>query len=317
MLFWKKKPPEAPEPEKEPEPAMPEKPETQLEKWNKRLTAYTQLANGVSVDAKGKPVLDERTQKYFADLAALDKDQNDFKVFVGGQLPLDKALLICESGALPWWVIKTGRAYCGDIEGLKKIHDRIDVLKAQQPNPSSMMTWVCYPHSLVDGYSNKLTNHLIDAVFDMGADVNHDNGTWLEKAMRCMNETGVKCFISRGADAAVVTRVLAALRDEKDHSQVKIVEDALRCTTLSGKIDDQILLQATFSPEGTTLKSYFNFATRRVQEVHVQPGRPDGAMVSLRFEDYDGGAIEDAQKALKKLGGKPTPYVRPGSTGFG
>ncbi|MEZ0260239.1 MAG: hypothetical protein ACAH80_04475 [Alphaproteobacteria bacterium] len=317
MWLRKKKTVEIPEPDEEPEPAMPERPETPLEKWNKRLAAYQQLAAGVSVDDKGKPVVPEDARKAFTDLGALDKDQADFKVFIGAQLALDKALLLCEAGALHWWIVKTGRAYAGDIEGLQKVHDRIEALKLQQPSANSMMTWVCYPHAVVEGYSNKLTNTLLDTVFAMGADVNHDKGSWLEKAMRSLNATGVGCFVAHGADATTVARVYLDLQ-QNNSSQAKVVEEALRGMTLDGRVDDQTLLRATFSPDGATLKTYFNFAQRRVQEVTVQPLAKDVAvaMTSASFKDYDSGAVDAAQKALEKLGGKPKPYRHAGNFGM-
>lgn len=288
-----------------------------LDEWNEKLAPYQKLAGRITVDDSGKAVIPDDVHKAFKDLGDLGKEHNEFKLFVGAQIDLDAGLHLARAGILPWWLLHTGHAFTGDLAGLRRVND--EMLKAghQQINCNATLTWLCYSNALVEGYNNKIIVGVLQQLVDWGADPNYDNGSWLEKGMRGgLNKDGLAPLINGGADAATVIRVLEDLR-KNGKSQAAVVEEAVRGKTLTGKVDDQILLQATFSPDGATLKSYFNFASRRVQEVNVQPGLAESPMASIRFEDYDSGAIDAAQKALEKKGGKPKPFRHAGNFGLG
>lgn len=314
MLWSRKKTIITSQNKEEPEDAMPEKQPTELDKWNAKLAGYQKLAARVTADANGKPEVPEDVRAAFRALTDLPESENNFKVFVGAQIDVDKGILLAQSGAMAWWHLHTGRAFAGDLDGLRRVNDAL-TKAGHKVSHSSALSWVSHGYSLVEGYKNKITVGVLQQLVDWGADVNHDNGSWLGKAMRSLNEKGIAPFMTGGADAGHVLRNLEELSAE-DEAQCRLMKGVLRGMTLDGKVDDQTLLKATFSPDGAVLKTYFNFAARRVQEVHMSVGK-DSAMATAHFRDYDSGAIEAAQKALQKLGGKPTPYTRPDSLGFG
>jgi hypothetical protein len=295
---------------------MPTPAKKPLDEWNEKLEAYKKLAGRITV-AEGKTDIPDDVRKVFKALADLEQSHNEFKLFIAAQIDLDAGLHLTRAGIMPWWHLHTGHAFIGDLAGMRRVND--EVLKAghQQINCNATLTWLSYSNSLVEGYSNKITVGVLQQLMDWGADPNYQNGTWLEKGLRGgLNKDGLAPLINAGADATTVTRVLDDLR-KAGKSQAAVVEEAVRGKTLTGKVDDQILLQATFSPDGVTLKSYFNFSSRRVQESHVQPGQDPGPLLSIPFDDYDSGAVDAAQKALEKKGGKPTPYRHGGNFGLG
>jgi hypothetical protein len=297
------------------EPPMPTPEKKPLDEWNEKLEAYKKLAGRITV-ADGKPEIPEDVRKAFKDLGDLGKDHNEFKLFIAAQIDLDAGLHITRAGIMPWWLLHTGHAFIGDLAGLRRVNDEMLKAGQRQADCNAAFTWLSYSNALVEGYNNKITVGVLQQLMDWGADPNYQNGNWLEKSLRGgLNKDGLAPLINAGADAATVTRVLDDLR-KAGKSQATVVEEAVRGKTLTGKVDDQILLQATFSPDGTTLKSYFNFASRRVQESHVQPGQPEGPLLSIAFDDYDSGAVDAAQKALEKKGGKPTPYRHSGNFGM-
>lgn len=287
-----------------------------LDLWNEKLEAYKKLAGRITLDEAGKAAIPDDARKAFTALAGLDQTHNEFKLFIAAQIDLDAGLHLTRAGIMPWWHLHTAHAFIGDLDGLRRVND--EMLKAghQQTNCNATYTWLSYSNALVEGYNNKITVDVLQQLIDWGMDPNYQDGTWLEKSLYGLKKDVLATLINGGADATTVTRVLDDMR-KAGHKQAAVVEEAVRGKTLTGKVDEQILLQATFSPDGATLKSYFNFASRRVQEVNVQPGLAESPMASIRFEDYDSGAIDAAQKALEKKGGKPKPYRHAGNFGLG
>lgn len=312
-MFWKQKTVIKQTVEEPPAP-MPEKEKTPLEKWNDRFAAYSKLADRIAF-GDGTSTVPEDTQKAFRELGDMPKEENNFKIFAGGRIGLEQGIALAQSGAMPWWHLHTGRAFAGDLEGLKRVDD--EMKKAgHKISYDAALTWISYPHELVEGHGNRITPAVLQQMMDWGANPNYDNGNWLAKALRTQEEQCLAVFIRAGAESTHVLRVLEELAAEDKTSRVNVIRQVTRGQTLDGRVDDQTLLKATFSPDGAVLKTYFNFAARRVQEVHMSVDK-DSAMQGAHFRDYDGGAIEAAQQSLQKLGGKPTPYIRPGTTSFG
>lgn len=228
-------------------------------------------------------------------------DLNDINVAVFGQLDTEKMIALARAGAVHWWQPFTGKAFFGDLDGMKKIYNASPA--EARPSATSAMTWVCFPYKAA-GISNKIEASVLRQLFDWGADVNEKKGEWLEKAVRGLDGEPLKEFVKRG-NVATVFKAMDAMTDDTRRAEI---QKLLQKPTSYMKVDDDTLAETKFIPDaqgGSTFKSLFNFRARRVNEVFEGSDRKTIFMTSASFDDYDSAAVNFAREKLKALGGKP------------
>lgn len=233
---------------------------------------------------------------------------NDFNVAVFGQLDADKMIALARAGAVHWWQATTGKAFYGDVDGMRKIYNAAPA--DGRPSATSTMTWLSYPYKAA-GVANTIEAVVLRQLFDWGADVNEKKGEWLEKAVRNLDGEPLKEFVKRGN----IATVFKAMDDVKDDARRSEIQKLLQKPTSYVKVDDDTLGETKFIPDaqgGSTFKSLFNFRARRVNEVFEAPGGKSVFMTSASFDDYDSAAIDFAREKLKALGGKPADSLQKG-----
>lgn len=235
-------------------------------------------------------------------------DLNDINVAVFGQLDTEKMIALARAGAVHWWQPFTGKAFFGDLDGMKKVYNASPA--DARPSATSAMTWVCFPYKAA-GISNKIEASVLRQLFDWGADVNDKKGEWLEKAVRGLDGEPLKEFVKRG-NVATVFKAMDGLTDDPRRAEI---QKLLQKPTSYVKVDDDTLGETKFIPDaqgGSTFKSLFNFRARRVNEVFESSGAKTIFMTSASFDDYDSAAIDFAREKLKALGGNPADSLQKG-----
>lgn len=228
-------------------------------------------------------------------------DLNDLNVAVFGRLDAEKMIVMARAGAVHWWQPTTGKAFYGDVDGMRKIYNAAPA--DGRPSATSAMTWVSYPYKAA-GVPNKIEASVLRQLFDWGADVNDKKGEWLEKAVRNLDGEPLKEFVKRGS----IVTVFKAMDSIADDAKRAEIQKLLQKPTSYVKVDDDTLAETKFIPDaqgGSTVKALFNFRARRVNEVFEGPERKTLFMTSVAFDDYDSAAVDFAREKLKALGGKP------------
>ncbi len=237
-----------------------------------------------------------------------NSELNDMNVAVFGQLDPDKMIALARAGAVHWWQPVTGKAFFGDVEGMRKIYNATPA--ESRPNATSAMTWVCFPYKAA-GVSNKIEAAVLRQLFDWGADVNEKKGEWLEKAVRNLEGDALKEFVTRG-NVATVFKAMDSIKDEARQMEI---QKLLQKPTSYVKVDDTTLSETKFIPDaqgGSWFKSLFNFRARRVTEVFEYGSDRKALMSTASFDDYDSQAIDFAREKLKALGGNPADSLQKG-----
>lgn len=237
----------------------------------------------------------------------------DRQVATYGQLPVEKLIPLCREGLVDWWLPMTGKALLGDLEAMRKLWEAIETDFGTGRKPSidsdSVMAWLCLPDSLVSaGYPVKTTPEVFKQVFDWGAKPDHDNNKWQKLAFERLSLDCMRAFIAAGASATGVLQSLEELAASKKTEQLGRLRQAITGQNLYAKVDDDTLLEVKYIPDsarGSMLRTVFNFAARRVQEIYEPGNGAAPLMTSATFDDYASAALERAAEKLVKCGGKP------------
>jgi hypothetical protein len=275
--------------------------------WQASLDAFKKQLEGMRAE---DVILPQGLRDAFAKTDMSDWSV-DRKVFVFGQLDVDKMIPVCREGLLPWWPVLTGRVYTGDLGGAKKVQRAIaqDAGKSEKPDITSTLTWIVYPHKICDSFANTIEPKMIRQLFQWGADANKDNGKWLEFALRNLDSEGIKPFVDYGAASGTILRVMDDLTKNQKFAQLGKIQDALaHCSYV--KVDADTLLEAKYVPDArgcSVFKTLFNFRSRRVHEIYEAGQGAQAVMNGMPFAEYDTEALEYAREKLAQLGGKPRP----------
>lgn len=232
------------------------------------------------------------------------------KIYTYSQLKLDLTIPAAEAGLIPWWAVMSGRAYAGDLDGLRKVYDltRKKIIEEDsRPDVNSTLTWVSFPHKVNDSYSNKIRPDVLQQLFDWGADPNREGGKWLINALKECDAEAVDVWLDNGASLKTVVQVINGMngRNAERH--------AFLLSRLPGRayydaLDADTLLETKFVPDvgGTSaFKTVFNFKAQRVTEIYESPRQQQPVMVSSLFEDFSVTAVAAAREKLESITGKP------------
>lgn len=231
----------------------------------------------------------------------------DYQMYVALSLPVEQAIAAAHAGVLPWWSAFTARAFMGDDAGLRKVYDALPEAE-RKTHATTAYKWIAEPYVAGD-IENTTAIGVLRQLLKWGANVNDDNGKWLEKSLRSLGPDQIRALIDNGAPPVTVFRVMNELLGGKGDAQAAQIQQALARDTFYMRIDDETLLQTKYIPGedgGSNFKALFNFRARRVNEVwEPVSGKRQPLMIGASFDDYDPAAIEAAESRLRKLGGKP------------
>lgn len=242
-------------------------------------------------------------------LGAADWDNNR-KLYTFSKLPLHLSMPAAEAGLLPWWPVMTGRAFDGDLDGLRKVYDitREKIIdEDSRPDVNSALTWVSFPHKVNDSYYNSIKPDVLQQLFDWGADPNRENGKWLIKALKECDADVVDVWLNNGAALKTVVQVINSMAGSSKERH------AFLLSRLPGRayydvLDTDTLLETKFVPDvggASAFKTVFNFKAQRVTEIYESAKQQQPVMTSSLFEDYSTTALAAAKEKLEKMTGKP------------
>jgi hypothetical protein len=279
------------------------------EQWQQDLNSLKGQLETLRPQAGGGWEIPEPAREAFRKFAEASKDDVNRRVFVIGQLDVERMVAVVREGLCPWWPVFTARAYKADLDGMKKVRAAFeaDAGKSEKPNMSSAMTWIVCPHKITDSFSNTVDPKISRQLFSWGADVNHDSGKWLESALRNLDADGIKPYLEFGAASGTILRVMDDLQKKQNFAQLGKIQDALAHSSFV-KVDDQTLLEAKYIPDArncSVFKTIFNFRSRRVHEIYEAGQGANAVMDGIPFADYDPEALAFAAEKLRQLGGKP------------
>jgi len=266
--------------------------------------AVAQSGDG-TIKAEDAKTLAQQMQQ----LGAAEWDNNR-KIYTYSHLDLDISIPAAEAGLIPWWAVMSGRAYAGDLEGLRKVYalarEKIPD-EDDRPDVNSALTWISFPHKAHAGYGNKIKPDVLQQLFDWGADPNRENGKWLISALNECEADAVDVWLDNGAALKTVVQVINAMngRNAERH--------AFLLARLPGRayydaLDADTLLETKFVPDtgGTAaFKTVFNFKAQRVTEIYESPRQQQPVMISSLFEDFSVTAVAAARDKLESITGKP------------
>lgn len=276
--------------------------------WKTVLDVLRQEVKNIPLDPCGFPAVTPQTVAVFQEQAKKLRD-NDARLLVFGQLDVNKMIAVCRAGGCPWWTVFTARAFFGDVDGLRKVHVAYteDAGKSETPNMSSALTWVSFPNSLANVEKNTVTVPVLEQLMAWGADPNYDDGKWLGKVAQSLSAQHIAVFLNNGGQLAPVCAELASAYRNKHENIIKNIEGALASRMFFSKTGDDEVVQTRFLPDTlglSSLKTVFNFSSRRVTEIYTPAQSGQATMMQVSFADMETGALEQAAEKLGALGGR-------------
>lgn len=239
-----------------------------------------------------------------------DNWDNNRKLYTFSKLPLDLSMPAAEAGLLPWWTVMSGRAYAGDLEGLRKVYDitREKIIdEDSRPDVNSTLTWISFPHKINDSYRNKIDPDVLQQLFDWGADPNRENGKWLINALKECDADAVDVWLNNGAALKTVVQVINGMAGSNKERHAFLLA-RLPGRAYYDALDADTLLETKFVPDvggSSAFKTIFNFKAQRVTELYEGTNQQQPVMTSSLFEDYSTTALAAAKEKLEEITGKP------------
>ena len=239
-----------------------------------------------------------------------DNWDNNRKLYTFSKLPLDLSMTAAEAGLLPWWTVMSGRAYAGDLEGLRKVYDitREKIIdEDSRPDVNSTLTWISFPHKINDSYRNKIDPDVLQQLFDWGADPNRENGKWLINALKECDADAVDVWLNNGAALKTVVQVINGMVGSNKERHAFLLA-RLPGRAYYDALDADTLLETKFVPDvggSSAFKTIFNFKAQRVTELYEGTNQQQPVMTSSLFEDYSTTALAAAREKLEEITGKP------------
>jgi hypothetical protein len=282
--------------------------------WEATVAALSSHLDGMQKDETGVYQTTEALCKTFAALVGQDWD-NEQRVFTFGQLDAEKLVPFCRAGLLPWWQPFTGHAFFGDLDGIRLLHAAYteEPGKSEKPSPDSALTWISHPYELGRKAANKIVPAVLEQLMDWGADPNHSDGKWLMMGLRQLEPAQLRPFLDHGADLLYIGTVLQKARANGEDGVLRNVTAALPGRVYYNKVDDDSLLETRFLPGAaglSSLKTLFNFKSRRVTEIHESAAPEASVQTVAPFSDFDTAVLQEAAARLAGLGGRKDALTR-------
>lgn len=258
--------------------------------------------------AAGATAGDVRALKETLKQLSVDHWDTNRKVYTFGRLDVDVGIAAAQAEVIPWWTVFTGRAYAGDLDGLRKVYDAAQekAVEKDRPGLNAALTWISFPHD-IQGYKNKIEPAVLQQMFDWGAEANYDNGSWLTKALYQCEEKIIDVWLDNGATLKNVAAAINKVNGRNAELHTKLL-GVLPGRGFYDSLDDDTLLETKFVPDVggvSTFKTIFNFKAQRVTETYESPRQTQPVMQSSLFEDYSTTALQAARARLEKITGKP------------
>ncbi|MBI1215305.1 MAG: hypothetical protein GC185_05730 [Alphaproteobacteria bacterium] len=247
------------------------------------------------------------------------------KRYILAQLDADFLAAQCRKGAVPWPTALEAKAgalgaealaefmaLAGDVFSQRDLDAALRLAVITQNKQELLMTYEGYAKSEYKFYRFGNSAPAARTLLEKGASLKDGNADLLLKSVEQNNFELVRALVDGGADLSAGGRNAQYCAAENNHEVIaQYLLEKLWALELFVKVDEQTLSETKrLDSHGNALKLVFNFESRRVTEIFTGPAteeKPQGAMLSHRFDDYEPAALKAAFDKLVALGGHPRP----------
>ena len=283
--------------------------------WQEAVEKIRTALNAAPV-ADGVRVIGDALRPQLAEMLVEPLKENNRIVFTAGQLDAAQAGGLARAGLIKWWHAYAGASYFGKVENLRALRVLYDADKgAGEPHGSfdSTLTWASHPHTVTKGVVTRIDPETVAQLIGWGANVNHENGKYFGYVLRGSPAEIIALYLDNGAPKQAAQVAMQEETGKKNYLQAQRIDNALGGEGLYAKVDAQTLMTTQFidEPEGVaTLKTIYNFRSRRLNEIYTPPGQgAQAALTSSDFAAVDTGTLRRAQEKLRQFGGSPADVL--------
>jgi hypothetical protein len=223
-----------------------------------------------------------------------------------GQLDTDRLLLCCEKKIIDWQIALNAKAAFGTGEDVRQIFEQAR-LNGATLDLAQPLRHAAKPVLLVAGLRHEGNIDTTAQLMKMGADPSTDNGQVYQTAV----------LEGRADIGRVIARHAAGLIDfnawtnwAKSNKKLKAWDDFRQIQWDYGRfhvIDHETIVETKPLPDNTgNMRILFNFAARRVEEIHEFTNPRQNTVNGFTFDEYGETALEAAREKLIELGGHPS-----------
>jgi hypothetical protein len=235
-----------------------------------------------------------------------------------GQLDTEKLILCCERKLLDWQSVFNAKAAFGAAEDMPAIFDA-----ARQQGVTldlaAPLRAAAKPMLLVAGLRHEGNLETVQELLKLGADPGIDSGAVYQAAV-VEGRTDIGRALAKHGQGGLLDTA-AWMRWGLSQRKPKLYADFRAIYWDYGRfqaLDTQTLAETKPLPDNAgNLRILYNFAARRVEEIHEFANPKQNTVTGFTFDEYGSTAIEAAHAKLAELGGDPAdagPALRGKST---
>jgi hypothetical protein len=229
-----------------------------------------------------------------------------------GQLDTERLILCCEKKILDWQSVMNAKSAFGTPDDLRRIFDEAR-LQGLTLDLSQPLRHAAKPALLVAGLRHEGNIETTAQLLKMGADPATDNGQVFQIAVM-EGRADIGRIIARHGQNGVLD-INAWVNWAKSNRKLKAWDDFRKIQWEYGRFtvaDHETLIETKPMPDNTgNLRILFNFASRRVEEIHEFTNPKQNVVTGFSFDDYGVTALEAAREKLIELGGRPSDIGQP------
>ena len=224
-----------------------------------------------------------------------------------GQLDIERLVLCCERKLLDWQNVFNAKAAFGGPEDLRVIFEaaRLQGTTLEFTNP---LRYAAKPLLLVAGLRHEGNIDTTAQLLKMGADPAQDNGGVFQAAV-LEGRADIGRVIARAGQGGLLD-INAWVTWAKNNRKLKAYEDFRQIQWEYGRFvaaDQETLIETKPLPDNTgNLRILYNFAARRVEEIHEFTNPRQNTVTGYSFDEYGDAALESAREKLIEMGGRPS-----------
>jgi hypothetical protein len=224
-----------------------------------------------------------------------------------GRLDTKRALLCCERKILDWQSLLNAKAAFGTGRDVETVFEQAR-LAGVALDLAMPLRHAAKPVLLVAGLRHEGNADTVDRLLRMGADPATDNGGVFQTAV-LEGRADIGRIIARHGQQGLLDTA-AWMNWARQNRKVKALPDFRDIWWEYGRyqaLDHETLVETKPMPDNTgNLRILFNFAARRVEEIHEFTNPKQNLVTSFSFDDYGQSALEAARDKLIELGGRPS-----------
>lgn len=229
-----------------------------------------------------------------------------------GQLDTDRLILCCEKRILDWQSVLNAKSAFGTPEDVSRIFEQAR-LQGTTLDLSYPLRHAAKPVLLVAGLRHEGNIDTTAQLLKMGADPATDNGQLFQTAV-LEGRADIGRVIARHGQNGLLD-INVWVNWAKSNRKLKAWDDFRQIQWEYGRFtvaDHETLIETKPLPDNTgNLRILFNFASRRVEEIHEFTNPRQNQVTGYTFDEYGEAALEAAREKLIELGGHPSGLGQP------